>query len=505
MDSEKTKRVRILKLQREAANRYMIANNPVGYAESRLPYKFWQIQKEIIEAVLRNPYVCVKSCHSSGKTFLAGTTVLLFLETYVPSKAFTTAPSNHQVEKLLWAEINTQFYKSNPAYPPHWRCLNKELKIDNDHFALGFSTDEEINFQGLHSVNFLMVADEAAGIPNSMFDAMKTLMTAANSKMLLISNPDSLSGYFYRSFEMRKFKKFTISAFETPNFLAFDIGMDDIRSGDWREKIKGKEMPFPALLSPQWVGDVYEDWGGEDSPLFVAKVFGEFPKSAIDTLIPLMYIESAQKRDIGTRGNNQWGLDVARKGNDSSVLRYRRGPRVEITKVMHKFDTTELADWAGRIIREVDDSAPVVVDAVGIGAGVADMLENHKHLRVFRYMGSAESADENCFNQRSEFYWHLRKLFVKGKISGHIDEATKEELSALDYKIPRGKVKVCKKDDIKKKIARSPDKADALMLCFAPVDSLSAIDDIIIPEVKEKVKSMNFYSTGQMGEDWFPL
>jgi hypothetical protein len=353
----------------------------------------------------------------------------------------------------------------------------------------------------------MMVADEAAGIPNSMFDAMKTLMTAANSKMLLISNPDSLSGYFYRSFEMKKFKKFTISAFDTPNFITFGITMDDIRNGDWQEKVKGQEMPFPALLSPQWVSDVYEDWGGEGSPLFVAKVFGEFPKSAIDTLIPLMYIEQAQKREVSAKGSRQWGLDVARMGTDSSVLRYRRGPRIELTRVMHKFDTTELADWAGHLIKEVDDSAPVVVDSVGIGAGVADMLENHKHLRVFRYTGAGESADEDCFNQRSEFYWHLRKQFVKGLVAGNIDEETKEELSAIDYKIPRGKVKVCKKDDIKKKINRSPDKADGLMLAYAPIDSMSAIDDIIIPEpAKEKVeKGMPFYSTGKLGEDWWPL
>jgi hypothetical protein len=56
----------------------------------------------------------------------------------------------------------------------------------------------------------------------------------------------------------------------------------------------------------------------------------------------------------------------------------------------------------------------------------------------------------------------------------------------MKYEIPNGKVKVMKKKDIKKIINRSPDKADALMLCYAPIDNMSAVDDIIIPNAPTK-------------------
>jgi len=496
---ERQNQQKIEKLIREIARRKAARYTPVDYAEIKFPYKYWQIQREIVESVFKNRYTTVKSCHTSGKTFLAATVVLLFMEAFVPSKAITTATTGLQVEKLLWAEINTQFNKASPAYPWVWRCLNKELKIASDHFALGFSSDEEINFQGFHSPNFLLVADEASGIATPVFDSLSTLLSSGNPHTLLISNPDSLTGYFYHSHEQAKFNKFTISAFQTPNFTAFDITMQDIRDGEWQEKIKGKEMPFPELINPQWVAEKYEDWG-EDRPLFVAKIFGEFPKNAVDTLFPLGQIEQAQKRIGSTHGTRQWGLDVARMGSDSSVLKYRRGERLEYSQEFFKFDTEELADWAFFTINKVDSTAPVAVDAVGIGAGVADKLRRRK-LNIFEYSGSGASCDEDCFNQRSEFYWHLSNLFRKGKIHGKgIDEDTKEELSAMKYEIPNGKVKVMRKKDIKKIINRSPDKADALMLCYAPIDNMSAVDDIIIPTTDESKQKPN-----EQGVDhWYP-
>jgi len=499
--SEKQKQEKIAKYKRELMNRRACRQAPVKYAETKFPYRYWQIQKEIIEACFTHPYVTVKSCHASGKTFLAATVVLVFMEGYVPCKVMTTATTNNQIENLLWAEINTQFGKANPAYPWVWRCQTKGLKIAPDHFALGFASDEEINFQGFHSENFLLVADEAAGISTPIFHALKTLMTGEHARMLLISNPDSLTGYFYQTHEMSHFKKFTISAFDTPNFLSFGITMDDIRSGDWQEKVANKPMPFPALLAPHWVAEVYKEIG-EGTPYFTAKVFGEFPTGAVDSLVPLAQIIQAQKRKGSTHGERQWGFDVARKGVDASVLKYRRGERVELTRSFHQFDSVKLVEWAGKIIRDVDPSATVVVDAVGLGGPIADMLRIQKNLNVFEYEGNAKSTDDDCFNQRSEFYWHLRKRFVTGKIAGGIDEETKEEICATDYKIINGKVRVIKKDDIKKVINRSPDKADALMLCYAPIGNMSVVDDIILPgEQAHKPKEVS----NQKIDYWYPM
>lgn len=479
--SEKQKLQKIQSYKRELLNRKAARETPVKYAETKFPYRYWDIQKEIIEACFNSPFVTVKSCHASGKTFLAATVVLLFLEGYVPSKVMTTATTNLQIESLLWAEINTQFGKANPAYPWVWRVLTKGLKIAPDHFALGFASDEEINFQGFHSENFLLVADEAAGIAQPVFDALSTLMTGEHSRMLLISNPDSLTGYFFHSHEMAHFKKFTISAFDTPNFTQYNIDMDDIRSGDWEAKMEGHKVLYPALIHPSWVGRKYVEWGGESNPLFIAKVFGEFPTGAADSLFPLDKIIQGQKRKGSTHGRAQWGFDVARKGRDTSVLRYRRGERLEFTRQFHQFDSVKLVEWAGKIIRDVDPSAPVCIDAVGIGGPIADMLRIQKKLTVFEYTGNAKSEDEDCANQRSAFYWHLRKLYVTGKIAANIDEETKEELCATDYKIQNGKVRVLPKDLVKKKISRSPDKGDGLMLCYAPIDNLSVVDDIIVP------------------------
>ena len=113
---ERQNQQKIDALVKEVVRRKAVRTKPVDYAEIKFPYKYWKIQREIIESVFNNKYTTVKSCHTSGKTFLAGTVVLLFMEAFVPSKCITTATTGLQVEKLLWAEINTQFRQARPPY-----------------------------------------------------------------------------------------------------------------------------------------------------------------------------------------------------------------------------------------------------------------------------------------------------------------------------------------------------------------------------------------------------
>lgn len=459
--------------------------NPARTAAARYQADLWDLQREIVKAIAFNLRVTIKSCHASGKTFVAARAVLNHLNAWWPGKVITTAPTGLQVEKLLWKEIKSAFDSAEP--PVYGRCLNRELNMsmidrdgqeaDNpDHFAIGFSTEDSktVRMQGWHSPNILIVVDEAAGVSQAIFDGIEALLTTGNAKLLLLGNPDEVSGAFYQSHKDSDFVKFTISAFDTPNFTTFGLNQEDFLTDAWRGKITG-ELPAPWLITPDWVATRAKKWGVE-SPLYVAKVLGRFPESSVDTLVGMADVEAAQERELIATGDGQWGLDVARFGSDNSELYYRRGDVVMFNWTFRHLDAIELSDWCEGIIKQIDPGATVVVDSVGVGAGVADILRD-RNFNVWDYTGSGKASDPEFLNERAEFYWTLRQRFADGRIAGQIDEELKEELIAIKYKFSKAKVQIEEKDMIKKRLGRSPDKADGLMLAFAPVAVASDIGD----------------------------
>lgn len=463
----------------EKARRLSIRKNPGRACEKRFKVKMWEKQHEILWSLFNNSKTSVRSCHASGKTYTAGHATLLYLDVQ-PSRCLTTAPTNNQVEKLLWAEINRAFKTATPAILG--RCLNTELKIAPGWDAIGFATDNPLNFQGFHAEHFLVVIDEAANVDRAVFDELKTVQTSVNNKELLIGNPDDPSGPFAESFEKGSgYYNIKIDAFSTPNFIHFGLTFEDFLTGDWIEKsgwnperhqYAGK-LPYPMLLTPDWVAQRLKEWG-QASPLFIAKVFAEFPATVEHQLIPADKLDLAvtweqRERLKADPMHGQFGLDVARYGVDKSVLIYRKGPVADLMWTFNQYDTWELSEAVREVVHRVDGDAPIVVDATGLGAGVADNLK-HFGRRIIQYVGNAKASKDEFSNVKAEMYWELMQRFVREEITGAvIDAEMQEELKAQKYKYSGSKVRMWKKDEIKAKLGRSPDKSDALMLAFMPV------------------------------------
>ncbi len=412
---------------------------------------------DVSHLYITKDFIITHNTHCSARI------ALMFLDSYYPSKVITTAPTNLQVEKLLWGEINSAFTRARPAFPG--RCLMKEVEITRgEHFAIGFSTDEAVNWQGFHSPNLLTIVDEAAGVSVEIFEALDTCATGSGSRHLFIGNPDDAMGRFFDSFKDVLFNKITITAFDTPNFIAFGITLDDIRTGDWEYKVQGKTYPYPELLAPEWVADKYRRWG-EESPLFIAKIMAEFPENSTDLLIPLSYLEAAQRRELKADGQVQYGLDIARFGPDKSILRKRIG-NVAVSKwSWEKLSNLDLADWVDGIVK--DRSELIVIDSVG-NPGVIDSLGRKGYRNLYEYTGKPTPKDKNCFNERSRFYYDLKERFFNGEIAG-IDEDEKEQLAVMKYEYKNGKIIIEDKAAIKKRLRRSPDDADSLCLAFAKI------------------------------------
>ena len=199
-------------------------------------------------------------------------------------------------------------------------------------------------------------------------------------------------------------------------------------------------------------------------------MLGEFPDQGEDTLIPLSGIEAAVNRDMAPPADEDsvvLAVDVARFGSDKSVILRRRGVVVEEVHALPGLDTMKLT---GHIVNVIDTCKPdeVVVDEVGIGAGVVDRLREQGYSVSGVNVGGVARDSEHFANLRAEGYWNLRQLLLDGSLSLPSDNELVGQLAGLRYTFnSTGKVLIESKEEMRRRGTPSPDKADALMLAFS--------------------------------------
>jgi len=163
------------------------------------------------------------------------------------------------------------------------------------------------------------------------------------------------------------------------------------------------------------------------------------------------------------------GIDIAREGDDSSVFTVREGSKVIY---MDSWAKTDLMETCGLIQTKMErfnmDAKFVNLDAVGVGAGVYDRLRELKVMVNAIIAGGEPKDKEHYINIRAEMYDELRKRFEAGTISIPDDMDLIAQLSSIRFKIASDKkLQIISKEDMKRQYRlKSPDKADALALCF---------------------------------------
>lgn len=442
--------------------------DPEWWVRTILGAEPWPGQVQILEAVRDHREVAVRSCHGIGKDWIAARVALWFLYTHKPSIVITTGPTDRQVKGILWKEIGIAHARAH--WPLSGTCLTQELKLDRDWWAWGFTapqTDPD-RFQGFHEANVLVIIDEASGVSKDIYLAIEGVLTSTNTRKLEIGNPTDSMSAFAESFKMPGVHKMSFAAWDTPNFTAFGITEEDLATSAWEKKITGP-LPYPSLVTPEWAATRHKRWG-PDSPHYVSRVRGEFPPSSPNALIPLALIEQAQQRWIRATEPVELGVDVARSGHDKSVIAERRGSVVRIRSTCSKADTMETTGNVAEALR-VTGASQAKVDVVGIGAGVVDRAKELGLPVVEANAGARANDPERYVNARAEWFWGLRERFESGEID--IDAADEElayELATIRWKPDsRGRVQIESKDDMKKRLGRSPDRADAVAIAFADI------------------------------------
>jgi phage terminase large subunit len=217
-----------------------------------------------------------------------------------------------------------------------------------------------------------------------------------------------------------------------------------------------------------------------DPVIVAAEIDRDYESSVSNVFIPGELVLTAQARgpaDIQPMGGLRVGIDVARFGDDNSVITFRRG-RVLLRQVL--LSKLDVAQVAGRAKSEIaaygEKPEQIAVDTIGIGAGVADMMRAWYPDRVEKSTGRKVPVvvDVNAalrmgngadFNLRA-FMWREMREWLKGASIPN-DQELKVDLTALRYGFRGGELLLESKDDAKRRGVKSPDRGDSLALTFA--------------------------------------
>ena len=405
-------------------------------------------QKDILRAVDSEARrISVVGCNASGKDWTTARIVLWWVHRYSPAKAIVTGPTLRQVEDIVWNEVRFAHSKAADKFPG--KMLKRRYVIDEQTFALGFTSDSPYKILGFHSPNLLAVITEAHAISDDYYRAVRRLNPA---KLLLTGNPFSKGGVFYESHHRNRhlWETVKIGAYDTPNFTE---GQPDV----------------PGLITPEDMEDYKQEWG-EDSSMYTGSVLGEFPEDLDEMVVPLSAARAAVERKLEPEGEIIVACDVARKGHDHTVVMRRQGGVVRIVRRVRGYDTMEVSG----ILKSYCDEQRVnvlVIDDAGIGGGVTDRLHEVglATARIEAFNGAEKANLANRFADRNaEVWWSMRNHYMDGQLDTEDDDNLIGQVSSRGYGLDsKGRVRL----QSKRELEDSPDEADALAMTFAPLQT----------------------------------
>lgn len=207
---------------------------------------------------------------------------------------------------------------------------------------------------------------------------------------------------------------------------------------------------------------------------------GEPIAQAESAILARTKVLEAMEREITAVGAVEVGVDVARMGSDRSVLKKRKGMKLIDTKIYTKLRIPDLCDRIEEFV-EYDKTIAIKVDDTGVGGGVTDELLKRGYNVIPINFGAKADDPDKYPNVISEAWFYLASIIDHISLPEDADELM--ELTSRQWKMDSaGRRRVESKDDYKKRGFRSPDLADATILCFyeaspAPLDDRESFED----------------------------
>jgi phage terminase large subunit len=495
-------------------------DSPYKFAREILGVDLWDKQIEILNAIRDYSRVAVCGGRKVGKDFVLAVMALWYYCTFDEANVVITATTSRQIDDILWKQIRMLVVRSGrcveckkvdpqgPTPCPHSHVIDGEmgelartgLKHRSSFRSItGFTANEAEAVSGISGRNLFYIFDEASGIEDFIYEAVKgNLAAAGNTKMALISNPTDNTGEFFRAFHDRRhlYKTIEVSSLDSPNVIT------------------GEDL-WPGLASRAWVELMKEDWG-EDSRDFIVHVLGRFATLEEEKIISIDRLKASNLlwSQMADPEDNRLhiGLDPAGPGlqGDETGFAIRRGRKV--LAVHSERGLTEEAILVRLLMYAAEFKMPgdmipvIIVDRDGnIGASMYGLLRQQADaspspFKVIGVRGSEKAfRDPKIYDHvRDELWVSLGKWIRDGGALPPDGKLSKELNCPKFYQSKQtGRMKVTSKDDMRKLLGHSPDKADATTLCVWQGRG-ETFDDV--PDTNKPLpthpQTQNVYNTG---------
>lgn len=442
-------------------------DDPAGFAQHAIQWPAGEgptfYQQDALTRLAERHRLALRGPHGLGKSALACWAVLWFSLTRDAAgrdwKCPSTAPGWPQLRQYLWPAIRQQWL---PRID--WQSVGREPLSANELMTLelrlrhgsafAISSDDPARIEGAHAESLFFLLDEARGIKDDIWDSVEGALTGGREAFVLaVSTPGEPVGRFFQ--------------------------IHDGASGteDWDAMHVTKADAIAAgRMTRTWAKRRAALWGRK-SALYIKKVEGDFAREDAQAILPAAWVEAAMERH-GERGELEplttVGVDVAHEGADATVLAIRHGMTVDRLVKFSKQSTTETARRVAGILRGTD--AKAIVDADGLGVGTFDSLRDLE-VPVVAFHGQQKTDRRDrtgeliMGNLRAGALWHLRELADPEQGSVLVlppDDELLADLCATRWRMVNGRLQAERKDEVAKRIKRSPDCGDSVMLAFAP-------------------------------------
>lgn len=443
----------------ETARRWRL--DPVAFVRENFGVEpdAWQI--DALQALKPNGVnrICMKACAGPGKTAVLAWMGWWFLACFGDDgqhpKGAAIATTADNLRDNLWPELSK--WRQRSKFLQAAFEYQKERIFAKDHPDTWFLSARSFNksadaqeqgrsLSGLHSEFPFVLIDESGDIAPSIGRAAEQAMGNCRCGMIAqAGNPTSMEGLLYESAVSRRDRWQVITITADP-----------------------KDPKRTPRVSEEWARDQIEQYG-ETNPWVMAYILGLFPPGGVNSLVTADEVEACFGRHLTPDQFNFapkiLGVDVARFGNDRSVLFPRQGLAGSAPVILRSQRSDEVGARAS-VEAEAYDADGICVDGSGgYGAGVCDYLHRANY-RPYEIQFSGAPSNPRFFNKRSEMWWEATQWVKSGASLPRIPELVRE-LSAPSYWLQNGKLRLEEKEQIKARLGWSPDIADALALTFA--------------------------------------
>jgi hypothetical protein len=370
----------------------------------------------------------MSTCEDCKVVVTANTGTQLATKT-VPEVAKWTRLS---INKHWWNSKATSVTSLEPGHEREWRAD-----------FIPWSKENMEAFSGLHNMGkrMIVIFDEASGIHDTIWDNTEGTLTDANTEIIWIAfgNPTQPYGRFRECFGKSKHI-----------WQTWKIDSRTVEGTNHEEQAR----------------QVREH--GEDSYHVRIWIRGEFPLVGSDQFIAPDVVATA--RQTLAEGYEHMpkiiGCDVARFGDDQTVIGYRQGRRAVVLEKLRGKDTVYVAE---RVIywQEQERAQAVVVDGDGLGAGVVDQIKARGYgRRLFEFRGGMTANDQAKYRNRRAEVWGMLREWLPGASLPDDDELCEDLGGPLYEYNAKGQICLEQKEDMKSRGLASPDCGDMLAMTF---------------------------------------